>query len=387
MADDAHPRVTFLITALGVGGAEVQLVRLATALHARGWPVLVLALRSVEGVEGALHGAGIPTRSLTPAGERLGLRTASALLESLRTERPACLVTFLLQANVLGRVAGAWCRVPVVSSIRNERFGGDGRAGPWLGDALERLTAPLARAVVFNSHTSAAQVAARRVVPARKVRIIGNALPPEAPPMTAETRANFRADLGLDAASFAWLNVGSLHAQKNQLALVEALARHRDTHPTARLLIAGAGPLEAAVRERVTALGLTGSVTLLGLRRDVPALLQAVDGFVLSSRWEGLPNVVMEALAAGTPTLATPVGGVDELVEDGVSGWLARSPDAADLCDALDRVVGTAAHDRAAVAATGRSRVLARFGADSVTQQWVDVVEDALGARRERGRV
>ncbi len=387
MADDAHPRVTFLITALGVGGAEVQLVRLATALQARGWPVLVLALRTVEGVEGALRAAGVPTRSLTPAGGRLGFRTASALLESLRTERPACLVTFLLQANVLGRVAGALCRVPVVSSIRNERFGGAGRAGPWLGDAMERLTTPLARAVVFNSRSSAAQVVARRVVPAGKVRIIGNALPPHAAPLTAETRAALRADLGLDDDSFAWLNVGSLHAQKNHLALVEALACHRDTHPTARLLIAGTGPLEAAVRERVRALGLADSVTLLGLRHDVPALLQAVDGFVLSSRWEGLPNVVMEALAVGTPTVATPVGGVDELVEDGVSGWLARSPEAADLCAALDRVVATTARDRAAVAATGRARVLTQFGAETVTQQWVDVVADALGAPRERRRM
>ena len=386
MAERRATRVTFLITALGVGGAEAQLARLAGALRGRGWDARVLALREVEGVQGALRDAGVPTRALLAPGARLGPGTLAALSRALREERPDCLVTFLLQANVLGRLAGAWRGVPVVSSIRNARFGGDGRGGAWIGDALERLSAPLASSVVFNARSTAAQVVARGVVPQRTVRVVGNALPPAAAPISSEERARMRAELGLDAHAFAYLNTGRLQQQKNQLALLDAFARHRPAQPQARLLIAGAGPLEGALRERIAALSLGDAVTLLGLRRDLPTLLQAVDAFVLASRWEGLSNALMEALAAGLPSVATPVGGVDELIEDGVSGYLARSCEPDALLEALERLAASDAQRRAAIAATGRARVLARYGLEAVTDGWVAVIEEALASRRGRGR-
>lgn len=386
MPDATPRRVSFLITGLGIGGAEMQLARLATALHARGWSVHVLALRELSGVGDELRQANLPVQTLTPAGARLGPRTLVALVRALRAQRPDCLVTFLLQANVLGRLAGAWCGVPVVSSIRNSRFGGDGRHGARIGDLLERITAPLSRAVVINARSTAAQVVARHVVAQSQVRVVGNALAQPAAALTAPERARLRSELGLPEGAFVWLTAGRLQPQKNQLELLEAFARHRQRTPEAHLLLAGEGPLEASLRARIEGLGLARTARLLGLRRDLPQVLQVADGFVLASRWEGLPNVVMEALAAGVPTLATPVGGVDELIEDGVSGWVAASADADDIATAMDRVTACSTPDRSVVAARGRTRVLARYGLEAIVDGWTSIIEEALAPRGARRR-
>ena len=371
--------ITFVITALGVGGAETQLTRVASAMARGGRRVRVLALRERAGFADALTAAGVPVRTLTPHGRRLSFGTWRALLSELRRERDGCIVTFLLQANVLGRLAGAWCRQPVVSSIRNTRFGGDGRWGGHAGDLLERLTVPLARTVVINARSTANVVIARGIVPASKVRIVPNALPPTPAALSTTERSRERERIGVDDRDVVWIAAGRFQPQKNHVALLEAFAARRREAPRSVLWLAGEGPLMSALEERASILGIGDAVHFLGLRRDLPQLLQLADAFVLASRWEGLPNVVMEALAAGLPTVSTLVGGVDELIEDGVSGWIARSPEPEDLAIAMRRLAVANPQHRARVAATGRHRVLARYSLQAAVAGWDAVIAEACG--------
>jgi glycosyltransferase involved in cell wall biosynthesis len=115
--------------------------------------------------------------------------------------------------------------------------------------------------------------------------------------------------------------------QKNHALLIEAFAQVRSDAPL-YLLLVGGGELENAVREQVAGLGLQGRVRFLGVRADVADILRASDVFVLSSRWEGNPLSVMEAMAAGLPVVSTGVGGVPELVREGETGLLVPSEDA-----------------------------------------------------------
>jgi glycosyltransferase involved in cell wall biosynthesis len=386
MAAEGHPHVTFVITGLGVGGAETQLVRLASALVARGWPLRVVALRARDGFDADLAAAGIDVCVLTPAGRRPGIGIVRALAAEIDRHPGTCVVTFLLQANVVGRLAGAWRRVPVVSSIRNSRFGGDSPLGARIGDLLERTTARFAKSIVINSASTARALVARGVVPERKVRVIPNALAERSAPPTAAERTAARTALGLGADTFVWITVGRLQVQKNHTALLEAFADVRTDGAGSVLLVAGDGPLASDLAERARALGIDRSVRFLGLRRDVPQLLDLADAFVLSSRWEGLPNVVMEALDAGLPTVSTPVGGVDALVEDGVSGWLARSAAASDLADAMARLLATPTDARARIASTGRERVRAGFALDAVVAAWQEVILEACRGARSGAR-
>jgi glycosyltransferase involved in cell wall biosynthesis len=117
-------------------------------------------------------------------------------------------------------------------------------------------------------------------------------------------------------------------------------------------------------------MALSGRVGWLGLRDDVPDLLAASDAFVLSSRWEGSPNVVLEALAAGVPVAATDVGGVRELVHDGRSGFLVPPGDVAALAGAMDRLMTLSSEERRRMGQRGRHAVRQRHDASVVLEQW-----------------
>jgi glycosyltransferase involved in cell wall biosynthesis len=170
-------------------------------------------------------------------------------------------------------------------------------------------------------------------------------------------RGATRAELGLGADEVVVSTIANLRATKDHRTLLQAAARVVERAPHARFLIVGQGPLEHEIRRLHQVLGLGERVRLLGMRDDVPRVLAASDVFTLSSRFEGLPVALMEALALELPVVATDVGGIPELVTDGVEGLLVppRRPDL--LADALIAVIedpvrraamGDAARGRAA---------------------------------------
>jgi glycosyltransferase involved in cell wall biosynthesis len=133
--------------------------------------------------------------------------------------------------------------------------------------------------------------------------------------------------------------VGNFTAKKDQAGLLDAVALLVADHPRLRLVMVGSGPLESALRKRADALGIAGHVVWAGSRDDVPELLPAFDVFVLSSRHEGLSIALIEALSAGLPCVATDVGGIPEVVEDGVDGMLVPPGRPADLAAAVHLVL------------------------------------------------
>jgi glycosyltransferase involved in cell wall biosynthesis len=151
-----------------------------------------------------------------------------------------------------------------------------------------------------------------------------------------EARAAWRGAEGFGADEVLIASVGRFEPQKNPLALIEAFARV----PVGRLVMAGEGSLVEAARLKARKLGVEGRVRFLGVRTDVAEMLSACDIFALASDWEGSPLAAMEAMAAGLPAVATAVGGVPELVEDGVTGILAPRGDLQALGNALEALAG-----------------------------------------------
>jgi glycosyltransferase involved in cell wall biosynthesis len=170
----------------------------------------------------------------------------------------------------------------------------------------------------------------RRVYHLAPRRVIANGIPVAdfLPPM--ETREALRASLDVPREAPLFVAVGRFMHQKNHAALLEAYSSERIQSLGARLLLVGDGELRGALEARVRELGLEGKVRFLGVRTDVPRILHAADVFVLSSRWEGNPLSVMEAMAAGRPVVASAVGCVPELVSEG-TGQLVAPGDVAGL--------------------------------------------------------
>jgi glycosyltransferase involved in cell wall biosynthesis len=163
------------------------------------------------------------------------------------------------------------------------------------------------------------------------------------------------------------LFVGRVVEQKGLVHLFEALDRLRERYPDLRLTVVGDGPDRASLERRARSMGLTNRVDFVGAKSqaEVAALLAEADIFVLPSYAEGVPVVVMEALGSGVPVVASFVGGMAELVEDGVNGYLVRPADADQLAERIGRLAGDAAL-RAAFGSAGRSKIEAEF--DSVAE-------------------
>lgn len=176
------------------------------------------------------------------------------------------------------------------------------------------------------------------------------------------------------------LFVGRLVAQKRVDVLLEALALVGARAADARLLIAGDGPLRAALVAQARSLGITERVAFLGQRDDVLTLHRASRALVLPSEGEGLPNAVLEALASGTPVVATDVPGTREVARDGVEALLVPAGDARALADAMFRLIDDPALG-ARLAAAGRARVAEAFDLERVADRYVALLQDVARER------
>lgn len=177
-------------------------------------------------------------------------------------------------------------------------------------------------------------------IPARKLQVIAAGIEPS---QYGQARQDARDELGLRACDRIALTVARLFPEKEHALLISAFADVVRVLPTARLLIAGDGPERDAIERHIASRGLTKHVDLLGDRRDVARLLRAADVFVLSSRSEGLPLAILEAMAAERPVVATAVGEVPSVIRDGINGRLVPSGDRDALAQAMVELLENAA--------------------------------------------
>ena len=375
----ASKRLVILTSALAYGGAEVQLVRLALALKARGWVVDIVMMLPSEAFVNELKAQGVELHCLgmrqgsDVRGGLAGVRGLARAFILLRQLRPDLLVSFNFPGNALGRVAGRLAGVPViVSSIRNEFFGGARR------ERFMRRTNFIDAATTTNSQLAANSLIRRGIVKKEKMRLTPNGLT-EAQFQTYPAEAQqLRRDLGIAENTFLWVAVGRLEPQKAYPNLFHALKRLEGENTKVALLVVGQGRLHRDLGLLITSLGLDDQVRLLGLRKDVPVLLSAADAFVLASSWEGLPNVLMETLAVATPAVATRVGGVEELLQAGETGYTVPPGDPEALGGAMRRMMEHSAQERAAMGKKGQAFIRERYALKRVVDIWEGLFMDLL---------
>ncbi len=356
-------RIAYVLTSLGIGGAERQALALAERLRQRGHEAAFLVLRP-------------PVAEEWPAPFRvvhLGMRRdlagfVSGLFLARRFVgefRPDLLHSHSYHANVFARLLRLLAPgVAVVSTIHNEREGGWGRVLTLrLTDGLSARTTAVSAAVARRAMRIGA-------VSRRKCVVVPNAIETGEFVPGAERRGTVRGSLRAGE-SFIWLAAGRIAPAKDLPTLLRAFARVTASRPDARLWIAGEPSRrfpQEPLRALAAALGVDAAVRWPGLRRDVPALLDAADGFVLSSAWEGMPLAVAEAMAMEKPVVATDVGGVRELV--GGAGMVvpARSPEA--LAEAMVGVMELSSADRLALGRAARGRIEQCFCMETRAGEW-----------------
>ncbi|MBP8129056.1 MAG: glycosyltransferase [Candidatus Hydrogenedentes bacterium] len=217
------------------------------------------------------------------------------------------------------------------------------------------------------------EVLAAYGVPARLRAVVHSAVDlsrAEAPPLS-------RLELGVPEAAPLLVTAGALVGHKDHANLVDAMPAVRHDFPGTRLLIAGDGKLRRELERRITNLGLEECVTLLGHRSDAPRIIRAADVYVSSSWSEGLGTSVLEALAGGTPVVATMAGGAAEMVLPGETGYLVPCRDPEALADAI--VMSLRYRDKArAMAARGRNLAIEQFGVERMVRETIRAYEMLL---------
>jgi glycosyltransferase involved in cell wall biosynthesis len=178
---------------------------------------------------------------------------------------------------------------------------------------------------------------------------------------------------------FAFGTIGRLAPVKDQQTMLAAFAQVHKQLPTSRLEILGSGELLETLQDLSVMLGIDSAVKFHGWSRDIAGFLGGLDAFVLSSKSEGLPMTLLEAMAAGLPVVATAVGGIPEVVESAGCGWLAKPCDAGSLAENMLRLV--TAPDRQERGGRARKAVLERYSVQTMTQQYESLFRKLIGSR------
>ncbi|MBW4839492.1 MAG: glycosyltransferase [Paenibacillaceae bacterium] len=319
-------------------------------------------------------------------------RAILRLVSLIRRMRPDVVHSHLVHANILARVTRLFVRIPYLVCTAHSV-----NEGSWWREMLYRLTDPLGDLLTNVSREAVRGYTERRIAPARKIRLMENGI--DLSRFDGEERGpeQLRAELGvtgegevqpaIDGPSpFIWLAAGRFVPEKDYPAMLLAFAEARRNFPNSVLWIAGIGPERLSVEQQAAELGLSDSIRFLGIRTDMPALLQAADGFVLSSKWEGLPIVLLEACAGRLPIVATAVGGNAEVVLDGVNGYLVPPEEPAALARAMERVMALPPEERRAMGQRGREHVAANYEMSRVAGKWIELYEQASGRKLPAAR-
>jgi len=359
-------RVALLTTSLARGGAESQVAQCATALRRHGWETAVVSLLDPAAFAGELALEGVPVHSLRMRPGHPNPRGLLRLMGFLRVFRPQILHSHMFHANLAARVVRLFCPVPVViSTLHSVAESSRETAGVQLRDWVYRLTDTLADMVTAVSQAVADRHRSSGAARTPNLRVIPNGVDTSRYRPDLARRESARRELGIGE-RFVWLAAGRLLWKKDYASLLQAFARQ----PDEVMLIAGEGPEADRLRQQARELGVDGRARFLGRREDLPALMNAADGFVLSSVVEGLPMVLLEAAASGLPAVATDAGGVREIVADRETGFVVPGSDCDALAVAMSRLALLPAETRARMGRAARARTAERFGMETVVAQW-----------------
>ena len=390
MTQTAAPQllhVAFCITELEVGGAERCLVELATRFDRGRFTTSVACLgprpRGQRGpLADQLDAAGVPVRYFDARGISSAARVLRQLRRHWQASKPNIVQTFLFHANVLGAIAARRAIVPTI--VTGLRVAEPHRR--WRRP-IERIAGRLADRHVAVSEGVARFAREKIGLPAEKIVVIPNGVVIPNEPVAAANLSQLGVPSGRRAITF----VGRLDEQKGIGWLVEQSPEMMNRLPSHDLLIVGTGPLAEQLRGRAIRLGVGERVHFCGWRNDVPAILAASDLLLVPSQWEGMPNVVLEAMAAARPVMAFNVEGMCDALGGDASRQLVPAGDRTEFIERTIEIASDATLQEN-FGQLNRSRAESRLSIQTMVggyeQLYLKLLDENAGARpRESAQV
>jgi glycosyltransferase involved in cell wall biosynthesis len=363
------------ITELEVGGAERCLAELALRLDPARFAVAVYSLaprpaNDERSLVPKLEAAGIEVHCLNGRGALDAPAVAWKLARLLKRQRAEIVQTFLIHANLIGRIAARWAGAPhVVAGLRVAE-----KQRRW-HLALDRWTSRWVDRYVAVSRSVATFSQREAGLPAERITVIPNGVDTQL--YDAASPADL-VELGIRPGRRMLTYVGRLDPQKGLQQLIAQANAWLARLPEHDLLLAGEGPQRAELEALTRSLGLDDRIRFAGWRGDVPAILRASRILLLPSRWEGMPNVLLEAMACRLPVVAMDVEGVSELLGPNREEQTAPAGNMQVFVEKLV-AIASSAELRARLGAENRRRVEASFTLDAMAAAYAALYEGLVG--------
>jgi glycosyltransferase involved in cell wall biosynthesis len=370
--------IAHVLSSFGQGGQERVAVDLARLQRAAGHEVMAISI--APGPEGpvstAFRAAGVVVETIAKR-PRVDPSLPVRLAACLRRHRVDVVHTHNPHALIYGAPA-AWLANAVVVHSKHG-MNPDRQRRLW----LRRAAATLVDAYVTVTPTLAKKALEQGDCDSACLHVVPNGIDVVRFAPDPVRRRAIREELGIPADVWVVGTVGRLAPEKDQALLIDAMAPLLGARR--RLVIVGDGADGAALRARIAGIPGREYVHMLGERKDVESILASLDAFALTSRTEGLPLVLLEAMATGLPVLSTAVGGIPDLLEDGVTGFLVPAGQRAPLTDRLASLSTDGALSRR-VGAAGRQEVLERHAVDRMAKDYEALYERSLLEKRRGTR-
>ena len=378
-----RPRLMMVTTCLSLtGGAETQVVNMAAGLSRRGWDVEIVTMLPLCPPLPDFRGAQVRVTSLEMERGVRGLAGFLRFLSEVRDRRPDVVHSHMTHASLLTRMARPFCPMPVlICTLHGHKMYSVKAEGAALRELAHRLTDGLADITTAVSEAAGERYARVKAVSRKRLMVIPNGIPEEAYAPNQVVRLRERRNLNLRD-EFAWLAVGRLEKVKDYATMLRAFPVALEADVAQVLLIAGAGSQRPHLDALAEELGITPYVRFLGVRTDIPQLMQAADGLVLSSVFEGMPLVMLEAGVSGLPMVATRVGGNAEVLPPEQRMLLVPPRRPRELGLAMQRLACLSDAEGRAMGEAAREFVLSRFGMDAILDQWEELYTRLLEQKR-----
>jgi glycosyltransferase involved in cell wall biosynthesis len=381
-------RVLHVITTLGRGGAERQLVNLVSNTSADEFEHMVCYLTAPGDFAGELKEAGVQVICFNVPKKWPWLFAPFRLIPTLRKHKPDIIQTWLLEADLAARLSTFTRSIPIINTLHLTTYEPSTiRAGGWprwkmeILRQLDRWTARLTRPLfVAVSETVRRSAINQLHVPPEDVRLIYNSINQETLRSEPGDSTQLREEFAIPDSGFVYVNVGRLAPQKGQSYLLHAFKQIAVQHPDIYLAFVGDGPLHGELEELASTLEISDRVRFLGRRGDIGACLELGDAFVFPSLFEGLPLAPIEAMLKGLPCIGTRIGPMQEIVTNRENGLLVAHGSVSELADAMTEIYSDP-NLREQLATRAKRLAFERFDSGMGLRAWEQLYREVASTR------
>ncbi len=367
-------KIILFIDSLNSGGAQRQIVGLASSVDRNRYDPVVLTYHDIPHFKPVLDEAGVRVECIPKHG-KFDIGFLFRLARFFHRERPDILLSYLNTPNMWARLAGRIAGVKkIITSERNINI-----VHSWMRMFIERLLKGWGSAVVVNATVTRELLHSRLGVPEEKIHIIYNGIDVDSfNNPDPETVKRLRNEFALTEGEQVIMLPGRIQEQKNHICLVKAFCQIRKFHEKVRLLLVGEAidkSIKSRLEDELARLNCQASVIFAGQRTEMPELYFISDIVVLPSLWEGFPNVVMEAMAAQRPVVASDIVDNRLLVKEGVTGHLFASDNCEQLAEQLESLISLPAKRLDEMGMAGKELVEKEYAMPRMVEKYQTLFE------------